>query len=96
MFCGGVLLAFGGGILAEGSCPSTVLCDVRRVWIPILDRDCVRVSLYRIGRIRDKLDSLVYHKKVLLDRVGRILSVAKNRSLKGISLKKSGTDRAQL
>ena len=80
VFCGSVLLAVGGGVLAEGSCASFVLCDVRRVWIPILDWDCVCVSLRSVGRICDQLDSSVYYKKVLLNCVGRILGGTKNRS----------------
>ncbi len=92
MFCGSVLLVTGGGILAESSCAPTVLCDVLRVRVLILDWDCVCVSFHRVWRICDKLDSLIYHTKVLLDCDGGIRGGAENGTGKGGGAEESGTD----
>lgn len=96
MFCGGVLHVAGGGVLAEGACASLVLCHVLRVRVPVLDWDCVRVSLCSIGGVCDKLDSLVHHKKVLLDSAGRVRCRAANGSITIVSLTTSGFNRTEL
>ncbi len=96
VFCGGILLAFGSSFLAKGSCSSTVLCDVWRIWIPVSGWHCIRFSLHRISRICYQLNSLVHHKKVLLNRIGRIWRRTENCHRERRSIKKSGIDRTQL